>query len=345
MIFANLASLLPTDTSALERCISALESSISALERSIAAIDASLPFWEWIGFVGAALVAIGVLLEIKDIRHRHAEDWTIWRLSYFGVFLSSARPQFLRKYGVELASVILVAGGVVVELGAGLMIESMNTALRAIDIRSRSMNSELRSKSNQLVEALRKETEDEHTARVAAEESVAWRKLGPRARSTLASKLRAFPVERTWLSYNLGDTEAFTFGEELGTALQSANWHPTDPESVMKMFLGPVSFGTNKLPLGIVVKGTIGCEKAAKALVQELVNAGFDATALPPVPLGSNPEQAVRVNTMRAGGSGGMLPTVLVSIEPRPEGPQGEAKLRADALKKKQAESTQSTKP
>lgn len=150
-ILAHLIQPSPTDISALESSISALESSISALESSIATASNSLPFWEYVGFGGALLVVLGVLLELQDIRHRHAEDKTDWALSYFGLSRSLEKPAFWKKYRVELASVILVAGGVAIELGAGLMIESKNTALRAIDIELRSKNSALRSNSDQLL--------------------------------------------------------------------------------------------------------------------------------------------------------------------------------------------------
>jgi hypothetical protein len=160
MIFANFASLLPTDTSALEHSICALESSISTLESSIASLVGELPFWEYFGFVSAALVVIGVLLELHDIWDRHGEDKTAWAFSFFGVSKSPEKPRFIKKYGVELASVILVAGGVAGEVGAGLMIESKNAALRAIDIKLRSANSELRSKSDQLLAVITEEAGD-----------------------------------------------------------------------------------------------------------------------------------------------------------------------------------------
>src|SRR5208337_3884858 len=171
MIFANFASLLPTDTSALEHSISVLESSISTLESSIAPLVSELPFWEYFGFVSAALVAIGVLLELHDIWHRHGEDKTAWALSFFGVSKSPEKPRFIKKYGVELVSVILVAGGITGEVGAGLMIESKNTALRAIDIELRSKNAELRSKSDQLLALVTEQAGEAKDSATAAEVS------------------------------------------------------------------------------------------------------------------------------------------------------------------------------
>jgi hypothetical protein len=123
---------------------------------------------------------------------------------------------------------------------------------------------------------------------------------------------------------------------DIAGTLKLAHWMPTEPEALMKMFMGPVNFGTNKLPRGVVVTSTPDSlsENAAKALVQELVNAGFDATSGPPVPLGTSPGQSVGQDAMRANGSlPNKRPTVFVSVEPRPDGPQGDAKLRAEAKK------------
>jgi hypothetical protein len=184
VILANLASLAPNAISALENSISALETSISDLESSIASLDKSLRFWEVAGSLGALLVVIGVLLELQDIRHRHGEDVDAWALSYFGLSPSFKRPRFWKRYRVEVASVILVAGGVGVELGAGLMIESKNTELQAIDIELRSKNSALRSQSEQLLALVTQQAGDASSsarkARDAAKEAwqyAVWRKI------------------------------------------------------------------------------------------------------------------------------------------------------------------------
>lgn len=78
-----------------------------------------------------------------------------------------------QKFGVEVASVILVAGGVACELGAGFMIESKNIALRAIDIQLRSKNAELRSKSDQLLALVTEEAGDAKLSAASAKKSAA----------------------------------------------------------------------------------------------------------------------------------------------------------------------------
>jgi len=167
---------------------------------------------------------------------------------------------------------------------------------------------------------------------VELEDSISWRKLTPTSRTKLQSELDfahlilGLSVPRTWLLYNNNDTEAFTFAMDLGAVLQSAKWNPTDPEPIEKMFEGPVPFGTNKLPRGVVVS-TVGGkveDAAASVLVKAISDLGFYCTKSP---LPAIHEQHPN-------------PTVFVFIDARPEGPQGEAKLRREAERKAQVSST-----
>jgi hypothetical protein len=110
--------------------------------------------------------------------------------------------------------VILVAGGVACELGAGFMIESKNTALRAIDIQLRSKNAALRSKSDQLVGLLHKQTAE-------LEARVAWRRLA-REQSVIAGHLKQFPGTRVGISLLGGTPEASQFADDIAAALHAA---------------------------------------------------------------------------------------------------------------------------
>jgi hypothetical protein len=177
------------------------------------------------------------------------------------------------------------------------------------------------------------------------EDSISWRRISSDKRSSIAARLRSYVGQFAWITYNMNDVESNDFGVDIAATLKLAHWIPTEPEALLKMFEGPAQPGTNKLPRGIVVKSTpdSSSENAAKVLVKELVNAGFDATNALPVPLGTAPGQAKGVDAMRASGAVvGQRPTVFVSVEPRPDGPQGDAKLRA--ARKKQQTSTQTTK-
>ena len=221
----SVASVLPADASALERAISALVREITRLDSRSEFWEKSLPWFTALVVAGLLADVIVIIWERRDER-RARQRWV--EQGFHPAEMSSAW-----KFALELVATAAIFVGVALELWAGAAVAAINGQLR-------SKNSELRQKSNQLVVLLEQDTEDEHSARVAAEESVAWRTFSPRARSQLTSTLRNFRVERAWLSYNVGDTEAFTFGRELGTVLQSANWHPTDPETMLKMFEGPV---------------------------------------------------------------------------------------------------------
>jgi hypothetical protein len=108
VIFALLlqaASTLPTDASALESAISALESEIKTLESSSVPLEHRLPW-----FTG--IVALGVAMELWVIWRERRDDTVAWRR---GVIRSPDRPSTL-KFVVELASVLLITGGIVGEL-------------------------------------------------------------------------------------------------------------------------------------------------------------------------------------------------------------------------------------
>jgi hypothetical protein len=163
---------------------------------------------------------------------------------------------------------------------------------------------------------LGKAAEDERLARVKIEEAIAWRRLAPERRAELAVYLKGFSGQRVWLIYNLNDVEAFGFAMDLATALQLAKWDATEPEPIWKMTEGPVPVGTHPLlERGVVISSTEDktSRDASNALVRELLSFGFDAN--------KSSRPAINQSTPS--------PTVFLSVEPRPEGPQGEAKLRA----------------
>jgi hypothetical protein len=90
-----------------------------------------------------------------------------------------------------------------------------------------------------------------------------------------------------------------------------AKWNVGEPQSILEMRPGPVKFGTN-LPLerGVEVRSTKDerSTAAAKAVMDELIGFGFDTIAGEPI---NAPN-----------------PSVQIFVQPRPEGPQGKAKLR-----------------
>lgn len=160
---------------------------------------------------------------------------------------------------------------------------------------------------------LEKETEDERMARVKIEDAVAWRRLSKAQIQEIGTRLAVFHTQLTSLAYNVADLEAYNFATDIDVALHEfAKWNIAEPQAVLKMREGPVNFGTNPpLERGVVVSSTSDdkSRSAASAVVEELSKLGFDAVIAAPI------------NAQK--------PTVQIWVEPRPEGPQGAAKLRA----------------
>jgi hypothetical protein len=165
---------------------------------------------------------------------------------------------------------------------------------------------------------LGKAAEDERTARVELESKVAWRKLDNGTQSDMASHLARFSKEPALVSYNPQDIEAASFASDIAATLHAAKRDVFDALSVLTMREGPVPFGTNpKLDTGVRVWCTADetSRKAATALVEQLSSRGFDALISPEAKslLGIHP-----------------TPTrVVVSVEHKPQGAQGEYKLAA----------------
>jgi hypothetical protein len=177
---------------------------------------------------------------------------------------------------------------------------------------------------------LTKEAEDERAARVEAEEAIAWRRLTPSNRQKLRLELSPFTLNRTWFQYHDNDVEAFNFGHDLATSVP-ASWKPTEPMPVLSFRAGPFPLGTNgplERGIRIAVVGDKSYENAANALTKLLSSFGFDCKRSDTGLVG-DPKYA---------------PMIIVSVEPRPEGLQGEAKLRAE-VRRRQAKNSQSAKP
>lgn len=156
MVLAQAAWILPVDTSALESSISALEKAISALDSEIKSLEISSVPWEHWVWVFTFLVAIGVAMELWVIRREWDDDMEEWALAYFWAARPPLKPP-KRKLVLEIISVLLITTGVMGELGVGIKIASINSAVRTIDVELRSKNAELRSKSDQLLSLVTQE--------------------------------------------------------------------------------------------------------------------------------------------------------------------------------------------
>lgn len=220
VIFAHLvqaASSLPTDASTLESSVSALEREITALENS------SVPLERWLPLL-SGVVALGVLMELWVIRREYIDESGAWKR---GTIRSPERPPIV-KLLIELLSVLLIAGGIVGELGVGIRITSVNGALR-------SKNAELRTKSNHLIalldkeaQQLHKDAEDEELKRTELEKEIQPRRLdNPKQ---LAAELRKIALSvkgRTvGISSGMFDVEAGVLCMQIQAAFIDAGIRP-----------------------------------------------------------------------------------------------------------------------
>ena len=293
------------DTSDLLRKIANLESSLDRLEF-------------WLTFA-TALVVLGLILvcglEIREAIATLKKEWS-WR-----------------SLGV-IAGAILITVGVAGELALQFFASSQQTALRkvndavvagfqkeAADARERASNAEEHAAQIEKDEAqLRKDTEDERLARVKIEERVAWRKLDPKARSEIALHLSRFAKEPALIAYSPNDAEAFNFASEIAATLHAAKWEVAvaEPVAILSLREEPGAFEANRPPsTGVLVWRSDDevSRKAATALVEQLSLRGFDATI--------SPEQKGLLR---------LYPTstrVVLTVAHKPEGAQGEHKLRS----------------
>ncbi len=310
------ASSLPTDAPALVSAISALERDIKTVETSSVPWEQALPWF-------TALVALGVAMEVWVIWRDRCEDMRAW---HRGIICWPPERPSTKKFMVEIVSVLFVTGGIVGELWAGVKITSINGSLR-------SKGAELRAKSDQLiallhVEAenaqqaageaneraggLEKEAEAERMARVELEGAVAWRRLTDEQQSALSASLWLFAGETAALWYDGGNSEAALFATDIEKALLAAKWKTFPPNFFMG---GPIGGGA--LPTGVTISrtGDLRSRNASEALQKTLRSIGFDAEI----------DKALIKNPS---------PQVSIFVNPRPQGPQGDAKLRDEAKKR-----------
>jgi hypothetical protein len=154
--------------------------------------------------------------------------------------------------------------------------------------------------------------EKERLERIRLEEDLAWRRLTKKEQQIIASKLANFSGQIVSLWYGAGDKEAETFAWELASSLDSAKWKVFSPASSITMASSGKLFGSvSPQETGIMVTSTgdKSSIEASQALVNELLALGFDA-----------------IKSQKIEERKGSL--VIATINVRPEGPQGKAKLK-----------------
>jgi hypothetical protein len=139
------------------------------------------------------------------------------------------------------------------------------------------------------------------------------RRLTKAQQERLASGVSSFAPQLAGVWYGAGDKESENFSWDIASALNDAGWRVFSPASTATLAQGGKPFGTiPRLQTGVVISSNKDepSMKAADVLAQELSALGFDARKASNI--GSGPE-----------------PVVVVTVQARPEGPQGELKLDA----------------
>jgi len=140
---------------------------------------------------------------------------------------------------------------------------------------------------------------------------MAPRRLTNEQQERLASGVRALAPQLASVWYGAGDKESENFSWEIAFALDAAGWKVFSPASTASLAQSGKPFGTiPRLQTGVVVSSNKDepSMKAADALVRELSALGFDAR--------------------KASKTGDRAePLVVVSVEARPAGAQGDQKL------------------
>ena len=139
------------------------------------------------------------------------------------------------------------------------------------------------------------------------------RKLTKAQQEILASDVSSLAPQAASVWYGAGDKESENFSWDIASALNAAGWKVFSPASTATLAQSGKPFGSiPRLQTGVVISSNkdVPSMKAADALAKELSALGFDARKAENI--GNGPE-----------------PIVVVTVEARPEGAQGEMKLNA----------------
>ena len=139
------------------------------------------------------------------------------------------------------------------------------------------------------------------------------RRLTKSQQERLASGVSYLAPQLASIWYGAGDKESENFSWEIASALNDAGWKVFSPASTATLAQSGKPFGSiPRLQTGVVVSSNKDepSMKAAEVLVQELSELGFDARKAENVGSGADP-------------------VVVVTVQARPEGAQGELKLNA----------------
>jgi len=139
------------------------------------------------------------------------------------------------------------------------------------------------------------------------------RRLSKVQQETLTSDVSSLAPQSASVWYGAGDKESENFSWEIAAALNAAGWKVFSPASTATLAQSEKPFGSvPRLQTGVVVSSNkhAASMKAADALTTELTALGFDT------------RKATEIGN-------GREPLVVITVQARPEGAQGEMKLNA----------------
>jgi hypothetical protein len=276
-------------------------------DSQMASLKSALDWWEWFGYISTGIVGIGCIGEfVAEFTSLPKSDQSKHKLARLSLMI------LILGIGGELLSAVRTSN-----LSGELI---ANIEERAADAERKAAEANDRASVNEKEAAqLRKDAAE-------IEESVKWRRLSKDQQSILASRLKQFAGQSALVAFQNFDMEADEFAFTIATALHNAHWNVFQPYGINVMSAGiPLQkYSPAKLDTGVRV-GYFGA--TSRALVRELRKFGFDA-----------------IEDHRLDVASGNSSRMMILVDPRPEGPQGEAKLKSEADKKKQAQSSQITK-
>jgi hypothetical protein len=168
------------------------------------------------------------------------------------------------------------------------------------------------SENEKEADRLRKLAQDESLARLQLEAELAGRRISKGSQSATAAHLVRIPRQAAQISYYAADLEAESFASDIASTLRAANWDVFDAQGIANMHQVLLTLRTDAaLESGVTLASSShrASRAAASALTHELSVLGFDATLSP----SEFPQPAS---------------TVFVFVGHRPDGVQGEFKLR-----------------
>jgi hypothetical protein len=248
----------------------------------------------------------------------------------FFVFLAGleAIGHMLEKRKHELAEAIEVAGlcvfaiAVIAEFHAYPYSRRLDALSEQQDRLQKERIAELENSTQGLkteAEKAHKQAEDEAMARVEIEDRVAWRRLSDKQKLEISARLTRFSGQYVAVMYiPRDDQEAGIFSSDIKRVLGKSKWDTSAPQMRgVNPAGGILASAPASIDTGVTVETTddAASKRSSRTLCNELVRNGFDCRVLPKF-------------------LGQFKPVVWVTVEHRPEGPQGEGKLREQKAKK-----------